>query len=157
MSTTALAPQLPLPRRATSPRDLTPVLTTALTPAPPRACRGARRRGTVRAHRTAALRPAAPLRLTRRGRFLLTCTAATALTGAVLAVTGALTGASAGAERAPVPAVHTVLPGQTLSGIAAQWAPAQDWREVADEIVELNALPSMTVQAGQRLVLPARG
>nr|WP_281373326.1 LysM peptidoglycan-binding domain-containing protein [Kineococcus aurantiacus] len=49
------------------------------------------------------------------------------------------------------------MPGQTLSGIAAQWAPAQDWREVADEIVELNALPSMTVQAGQRLVLPARG
>jgi phage tail tape-measure protein len=78
------------------------------------------------------------------------------ITGAVVAVSGALTGASAGVERAPAPAVLTVLPGQTLSQIAGEWAPGADWREVAGDIVQLNALPSMTLQAGQRLTMPDR-
>ena len=104
-------------------------------------------------------RPARALRLTRRGRLVVTCTAATLLTGAVVAVTGALSGASAGVERTPAPAVAvvTVLPGQTLSQIAGGWSPGADWREVAGEIVQLNALPSMTLQAGQRLTMPERG
>ncbi|WP_432562193.1 LysM peptidoglycan-binding domain-containing protein [Kineococcus sp. SYSU DK003] len=116
------------------------------------------RRRTVPHPRT-HVRPRAharPLRLTRRGRLALTCTAATVLTGALVAVTGALTGASAGTEPAPPPAVHTVLPGQTMSGIAAIWAPAQDWREVAAEIVDLNGLTSMQLLAGQRLTMPDR-
>ncbi|WP_432543912.1 LysM peptidoglycan-binding domain-containing protein [Kineococcus sp. SYSU DK002] len=96
------------------------------------------------------------LRLTRRGRLLVTCTAATALTGAVVAVTGALTGASAGVHRAPAAVVVTVQPGQTLSAIASGWAPREDWREVAGRIVQLNEMPSMTVSAGQRLVMPTR-
>ncbi|MEZ0493557.1 LysM peptidoglycan-binding domain-containing protein [Kineococcus sp. TBRC 1896] len=100
--------------------------------------------------------PHGPLRLTRRGRLLVTCTAVTALTGAVVAVTGAYTGAAAGAEQAPAPVVLTVAPGQTLSSLAAQWAPGEDWRDVAGEIVDLNGLPSMALQAGQRLTMPDR-
>lgn len=103
-------------------------------------------------------RAAAPLRLTRRGRLVITCTAATVITGAVLAVAGAVGGASAvaGTGTGPVPAVVTVLPGQTLSQIAGAWAPGDDWRDVAAEIVELNEMSSQAVQAGQRLTLPAR-
>ncbi|MEZ0163803.1 LysM peptidoglycan-binding domain-containing protein [Kineococcus sp. LSe6-4] len=139
MSTTALAPSTLVP--------------SPLTPSPARRCARRARRCT----RPAAQRPAPrPLRLTRRGRLLITCTAATALTGAVVAVTGTFTGASAGADRAPAPIVLTVAPGQTLSAIAAQWAPQEDWREVAGDIVELNGLPSMTLQAGQRLTMPGR-
>ncbi|MEW1955935.1 LysM peptidoglycan-binding domain-containing protein [Kineococcus sp. NPDC059986] len=143
MSTTALAPSFAAPAPFTTPSPFSG----------PRAGRRARR-----CARPAAVRRVRadrrPLRLTRRGRLLVTCTAATALTGAVVAVTGAFTGASAGADRAPAPVVLTVVPGQTLSAIAAQWAPQQDWREVAGEIVQLNDLPSMTVQAGQQLTMP---
>jgi hypothetical protein len=130
-----------------------------------RSVRPARRHvATVRPHCAARplappRRPARALRLTRRGRLVVTCTAATLLTGAVVAVTGALSGASAGVERtsAPPAAVLTVLPGQTLSQIAGQWSPGADWREVAGEIVQLNALPSMTLQAGQQLTMPEQG
>jgi phage tail tape-measure protein len=111
------------------------------------------RRAPVRA----AVRPvraARPLRLTRRGRLLVTCTIATALTSAVVGLSGAVAGATVGAGQAPAPVVHTVLPGQTLSVIAAQWAPEEDWREVAAEIVEINGLSSMRLQSGQQLTLP---
>ncbi|WP_432573285.1 LysM peptidoglycan-binding domain-containing protein [Kineococcus sp. SYSU DK005] len=152
MSSTALAP---LPRRS-------PVrLPAAALPA--RAARPARR-GTAPARRAAARPPvraahgpAAParLRLTRRGRLALTCTAAGVLTGVVLAVAGAA-GGPAAAERAPGagPRVVTVLPGQTLSGIAAELAPGQDWREVAADIAEANGLATQALLAGQRLLLP---
>ncbi|WP_432514031.1 LysM peptidoglycan-binding domain-containing protein [Kineococcus sp. SYSU DK001] len=143
MSTTALAPScepsspfLPRPTRAATRRPQ----------------RDRRRSRAV--HRPHAV--SAGVRLTRRGRLLVTCTAATALTGAVVAVTGALTGAAAGVERAPAPVVVTVQPGQTLSAIASGWAPREDWREVAGRIVQLNEMPSMTVWAGQRLVMPTR-
>ncbi|NAZ83678.1 LysM peptidoglycan-binding domain-containing protein [Kineococcus sp. R8] len=98
-----------------------------------------------------------PLRLTRRGRLLVTTTAVAVLTSAVVAVTSAVGGgpAAAGTGAAPL-VVVTVAPGQTLSEIAAQWAPGEDWRDVAVGIVEANHLPSQAVRAGQELVLPAR-
>ena len=119
--------------------------------------RAARPARTRRCAATPTARAARPLRLTRRGRLAVTCTAATLLTGAVVAVTGALPGASAGVDRAPAPTVVTVLPGQTLSQIAGEWAPSRDWREVAGDVVQLNELPSMTLRAGQRLTMPERG
>ena len=132
-----------------------PDLVVATRPAPARS---------TRRSRAAAVRgrdcrtTAAPLRLTRRGRLVITCTAATVLTGAVLAVASAVGGpsAAAGGVSGPVPAVVTVLPGQTLSQIAGAWAPDDDWRDVAAEIVELNEMSSQAVQAGQHLTLPAR-
>ncbi|MBB2899801.1 hypothetical protein FHR75_000589 [Kineococcus radiotolerans] len=143
----ATAPVLLVPERPTLPR--------------PRRTRSARPAHEPRAARCAAARPAPParrarpLRLTRRGRLVVTCTAATLLTGAVVAVTGAFTGAAAGVERPPAPVVVTVLPGQTLSQIAGEWAPTEDWREVAVDIVQRNALADMTVRAGQRLTMPS--
>ena len=146
MSATALA--LPVLDRPTRPVRLVRAPRPARV-ARPRPCAAPRAARPLRA-------PARPLRLTRRGRLTVTCTAATLLTGAVVAVTGALSGASAGVERTPPPAVVTVLPGQTLSQLAGDWSPEEDWRAVAEDIVQLNALPSMTVQAGQRLTMPER-
>lgn len=181
MSTTALErPALTVPRL--------PSLSVLLPAAPTRSSAGARPAARVRwvparrparplsadlvvAHRTAAparrTRPTAaarpcravtPLRLTRRGRLVITCTAATVLTGAVLVVASVVGGpsAAAGSSSGPAPAVVTVLPGQTLSQIAGDWAPDDDWRETAAEIVELNELTTQAVQAGQQLALPAR-
>lgn len=147
MSTTALAPSF------AAPAPFAGGARPARRPRPVRRPRCARPVVERPAERATARRP---LRLTRRGRLLVTCTAATALTSAVVAVTGAFTGASAGVDRAPAPVVVTVAPGQTLSSIATQWAPTEDWREVAGDIVNLNGLPSMTLEAGQRLTMPSR-
>ncbi len=105
-----------------------------------------------------------PLRLTRRGRLALTTAAATLLTCTAVAAVGAVADGGRAPARAPhaplvaaasaAPVTVTVLPGQTLSQIAAQWAPDADWREVAARIVVLNDLPSHALQAGQRLSLP---
>jgi predicted Zn-dependent protease len=63
--------------------------------------------------------------------------------------------AQAGTEARPV-AVRTVLvqPGETLWDIAARVAPEVDRRDTVLRIVELNALPSSSVQAGQELAVP---
>lgn len=97
-----------------------------------------------------------PLHLTRRGRLLVTTTAAAVLTGAVIAVTSAVGGPAAAGTTAGRVVVVTVAPGQTLSEIAAQWAPEEDWRDVAVDIVDVNHLSSQALRAGQELVLPAR-
>lgn len=100
-------------------------------------------------------RPApAPLRITRRGRLVVTL-GMTALLAAV-----GLVGASqavAGQEASSVPVEQvTVVPGDTLWSIAAAVAePGSDVRDVVAEIAELNALPTSQVFAGQHLVVPA--
>jgi LysM repeat protein len=63
--------------------------------------------------------------------------------------------ASDTAQHAPVEYV-TVLPGDTLWNIANDVAPGADPRDTVAEIIELNALPGSTVQAGQQLAVPAR-
>ncbi|WP_146099364.1 LysM peptidoglycan-binding domain-containing protein [Kineococcus xinjiangensis] len=97
---------------------------------------------------------AAPLRITRRGRLVLTCGAA-ALLASVAAGTALLVTSPASASPAARPAtVVTVMPGDTLSAIASQWRPGEDWRDVAAEIRRTNRLGSSQLSAGQRLVLP---
>lgn len=98
------------------------------------------------------LRPRASLRLTRRGRFvvLLLATAICVLASLVVTSSGA---ASDVTQHAPVEYV-TVLPGDTLWNIANDVAPSADPRDTVAEIIELNALPGSTVQAGQRLAVP---
>ena len=101
-------------------------------------------------------RPAPPLRITRRGRLVITL-GMTALLAAV-----GLAGASqavAGQEASSVPVEQvTVVPGDTLWSIAAAVAePGSDVRDVVAEIAELNALPTSQVFAGQHLVVPAVG
>ncbi|MBD3943705.1 LysM peptidoglycan-binding domain-containing protein [Microbacterium sp. NEAU-LLC] len=100
------------------------------------------------------------LRLTVRGRRVLAMLAALP---ALLALGAAvvLGGGAALASRddgAPVDSFETVLvsAGDTLWSIAEEVAPGHDPRDVVDQIARLNALPGVSVQAGQRLAIPAQ-
>jgi len=99
-----------------------------------------------------------PLRLTRRGRAVVRLALATALVLLTVAVVLSW-GRAAEARPEPGPPVpvryHVVLPGETLWGIAAEELPGVDRREAVARIVELNALGSAGVSAGQRLAVPA--
>jgi hypothetical protein len=98
------------------------------------------------------------LRLTRRGRAVVRLALATALVLLAVAVVFSW-GRAAEARPEPGPPVpvhyHVVLPGETLWGIAAEELPGVDRREAVARIVELNALGSAGVSAGQRLAVPA--
>jgi len=75
--------------------------------------------------------------------------------GAVLSLAVTSSGAaSSTAQQVPVQYV-TVAPGDTLWSIAGEVAPDSDRRDTVAEIVELNALGGSTVQAGQRIAVPA--
>ncbi|MDX2375715.1 LysM peptidoglycan-binding domain-containing protein [Microbacterium sp. LRZ72] len=122
------------------------------------------------ASRHAASRPTPAartrLRLTARGRRGLA--ALTIVVVAALLVLGAL-GAQAAMASATDPAASsataalgsssfetvTVQSGESLWSIAASVAPGADPRDVIDEIVRLNALESVVVDAGQKLAIPA--
>lgn len=100
------------------------------------------------------------LRLTRRGRLVLTSAVALPL-AAVLAfsVLAGGSAASAGDQLStPGAAFATVMvaPGETLWGIAGQVAPSADPRDVVDAIKRLNSLDSAQLIAGQRLAIPAQ-
>jgi hypothetical protein len=102
--------------------------------------------------------PRTHLRLTRRGRAVLTTLAALPLVlgSVVLAVNGggaAAEGTSSGGGAAFE--YVTVDSGQSLWELAQTVAPKQDPRDVIADIVNLNQLPSEAVQPGQRLALPA--
>ena len=106
----------------------------------------------------AAAQRATRLRLTVRGRRVLAVLAA--LPAIVALVFAVLSGGSALASRdggAPAGsfATVTVAPGDSLWTIAEDVAPDRDPRDVVDAIVRLNALESVTVQAGQSLAIPA--
>jgi LysM repeat protein len=64
---------------------------------------------------------------------------------------GATATSSSGADLEEV----TVKAGQTLWSIAEDIAPAADPRDVISDILSVNQLESGSVQAGQRLMLPA--
>lgn len=100
----------------------------------------------------------APLRLTRRGRLVLTLTVVLGLLAAVLAGVLllsplALAGAAPRPGAGSVSAV--VLPGETLWQIAGRVAPEADRRETVTRIKQLNGLDGATLQAGRRILLPA--
>jgi len=94
---------------------------------------------------------AAHLRLTRRGRLVITLTVAVLL--AVVAVVGARAAWAASPAQAPATQSVTVLPGQTLWEIADA-STAGDPRDAVIEIRELNGLPDSQVFAGQVLLVP---
>ncbi len=103
-------------------------------------------------------RPTTPrLRLTQRGRAVLTFLAATPLViGALLfalnggTATASLEGSSAAFEYV------TIEQGQTLWQVAETIAPAADPRDVISELMSLNQLTSADVSAGQELAIPAK-
>jgi LysM repeat protein len=113
------------------------------------------RRRTVEAAPTSAeTRRPAPVRLTRRGRWVLTVL----LLGAVLALSIVFgSGSVASPERGQAPATTTVVvtEGASLWSIADDIAEPGDTREVMYEIERLNQLESSVLVPGQTLVVPA--
>lgn len=101
--------------------------------------------------------PATRLRLTVRGRRVLAALAAfpavIALAMAIVSGGGALASAEGNAPAGTFEQV-TVMPGDTLWSIAQEFAPSADPRDVVDDIMQLNALPSGQLAAGQTLSLP---
>lgn len=96
-----------------------------------------------------------PVRLTRRGRFvvygLLALLAAAAL-AALLALDPAASAGAAGQRGATSEVV--VKPGDTLWSLALRHEPTQDPSVTIDEIRRLNDLTGYTVHPGQTLLLP---
>lgn len=98
------------------------------------------------------------LRLTVRGRRVLAMIAAMpavlALGFTIIGGGAALASRDQGAPAGTFTTI-TVAPGDSLWAIAEEVAPGHDPRDVVDDIVQLNALDSAEVQAGQRLSIPA--
>ncbi len=107
-------------------------------------------------------RPTAPavrtrLRLTRRGRFVITTLAAIPLL--LVVALAVLNGgqASAGNTQANV---HfdtvTIQPGETLWQLAEETAPNADPRDFVQDVISLNALDGAGLQAGEQIAIPAQ-
>lgn len=97
--------------------------------------------------------------LTRRGRFLLiglpVMLGATALLVLLGVFTAPAMAAGAGAASPVDAAAVTVVEGETLWALAAEFAPHRDPREIIAEIVELNNLSGPTLVPGQELFVPS--
>ena len=103
----------------------------------------------------------APLRLTRRGRFVFFGVPLILLAALLLSLSGFLNAPAKAAESAselsPTPAVSvTVQSGESLWAIAAAVAPERDPRDVVADIVQLNNLDAARVFPGQRLFVPSK-
>jgi hypothetical protein len=98
------------------------------------------------------------LGLTRRGRFLLIGLPVMLTAAALLVLAGIFTAPvmAAGADdTAPVQGTSvTVLDGETLWGLAGEFAPERDRQDVIAEIAELNNLAGSTLVPGQELFIP---
>ena len=125
------------------------------------------------------LTPVTRLRLTRRGRLVLTTLAAVPLVLGVVvfALNGGAAGASDSATGLDLMSYTTdsgmvttlaysptdvgsarfitVEPGQTLWDLAEELSPSADPRDVVADIKRLNSLAVETLQPGQRLEIPA--
>jgi hypothetical protein len=102
-------------------------------------------------------RHGAPLRLTRRGRVVAVAVAAFLLTVASLlaAVAAQATNHALSPPAARQNLVQVVVrPGQSLWSVAESAEPDRDTRAVIQQIIDLNALSSDVVIAGQQLWVP---
>jgi hypothetical protein len=114
--------------------------------------------GTFGQARRRDARPAAPrLRLTKRGRGVLTTLAAAPLVIAALvfALNGGMATATLEGSGTEFQYV-TVDTGQSLWEVAETVAPNADPRDVIAGIMKLNQLESADVLAGQQLAIPAQ-
>lgn len=103
----------------------------------------------------------APLRLTRRGRFVFFGVPLILLAALILSFSGFLNAPAKAAESAselsPTPSVSvTVQPGESLWAIAGEVAPERDPRDVVADIVQLNNLGAARVMPGQQLFVPSK-
>ena len=104
----------------------------------------------------------APMRLTRRGRFVFlglpVLVGAAALLAAGLLLTLTPQARAGGAEE-PQSQTRTVVvaQGDTLWSIAQEADPESDPRAAVERIAQLNELGDSAVRPGQRIVVPASG
>jgi hypothetical protein len=103
----------------------------------------------------------APLRLTRRGRFVFFGVPLILLAALILSLSGFLNApakaSDSAAELSLTPTVSvTVQPGESLWAIAGSVAPDRDPRDVVADIVQLNNLDAARVLPGQTLFVPAK-
>lgn len=98
--------------------------------------------------------PAGSVQLTRRGRLVLTLLVVVGLLAGGVLLAGGL--ASAGTEPGAAATAErvTVRPGETLWSIAERAAPGVDPRDTVEDILALNQLDSVAVEAGSVLLLP---
>lgn len=99
----------------------------------------------------------ARLQLTRRGWLVLVAIPLALLAAAALVLTASITSQAqaAGSAGGVTDTVRVnVASGETLWALAAEYVPEQDPRVVVAHIVELNALSTSTVHAGQSLDIP---
>ena len=113
-----------------------------------------------RPRRPGAQAKQAPLRLTRRGRFVLIGVPLILLAALVLSFSGFLNAPAKAAESAAelslTPTVTvTVQPGESLWAIAEAVAPERDPRDVVADIIQLNNLEAARVVPGQALFIPS--
>ncbi|MFB9831568.1 LysM peptidoglycan-binding domain-containing protein [Actinoallomurus acaciae] len=104
-------------------------------------------------------RPAAPLRLTRRGRVVIVCgVALVLLAGLWMGARHGARATSGGGEGESAVAGESVVvgPHDTLWGIAVRSRPGVDPRVTVQRMIDLNALPSAVVNPGQKIYIPAR-
>ncbi|MBG6183794.1 hypothetical protein IWX65_001760 [Arthrobacter sp. CAN_A214] len=102
----------------------------------------------------------APIHLTRRGRLVLVGLPTVLLVALVLIFGVSLTSQAKAMDSEPAPTETinvSVGQGETLWGLAGEFAPDRDPREFVAELVELNGLKSSVVQAGQSLAVPVGG
>ena len=103
-----------------------------------------------------------PLRLTRRGRFVLTVIIAAVAMIVSLLCASAADLAQASSHRAPARAGYrgmtriTVQPGQTLWSIASSARPSANTQTVVQRIIDANAMGGTLLKAGQLLWVPKR-
>ena len=109
---------------------------------------------TIELTRTA---PTTRLRLTVRGRRILSVLAALPVVAAVgyAALSG---GGAVASSEGPGTLVSfdtvTVMPGDSLWSIASEVADGADVREVVGDITRLNALSTSLIEVGQTLAIP---
>ena len=109
-----------------------------------------------------ATRARTRLRLTRRGRVVLTLLVAIPLViGVALAMLNggrASAGAaqSSGGQSAVTFQTVTIQPGESLWQLAEHEAPNSDPRDFIQDVVSLNDLQSSAVQAGEQIAIPTK-
>lgn len=100
-----------------------------------------------------------PLRLTRRGRIVITAVAMLAIGAASMAIAGGAqaTGRSGASDTAASGVTKVeIRPGQNLWSVAEAYDPGADTRVVIQEILQMNSLRTDQVQPGQVLWVPRR-
>ncbi|RWZ46639.1 LysM peptidoglycan-binding domain-containing protein [Labedella phragmitis] len=121
----------------------------------------ARAAGAASGRRTATPSSRPRLRITRRGRLVLTSLVvspliALGIVAGVNATSAIATSEGAGSSASVVEFEYlTINAGESLWQVAERIAPASDPRDVIAEIVSLNQLTSSAVEPGQRLAIPS--